>query len=107
MEKEISQLTEENEKLSLKIKELTSEANYKLKFEEISQINEKLDIENKNLNKQYYKSKQELESLKIELEQTKEKLNEVENEKKLKNYQLEEKTILKNIIIMIVLNVIN
>ena len=91
MEKQITQLTEENEKLSLKIKEINSEVNYKLKFEEISQINEKIDVENKNLNKQYYKSKQELESLKIELEQTKEKLNEVENDKKLKNYQLEEK----------------
>ena len=45
MEKEIAQLTEENEKLSLKIKELTSEVNYKLKFEEISQINEKMDVE--------------------------------------------------------------
>ena len=40
----------ENERLSLKIKEINSEVNYKLKFEEISQINEKLDIENKNLN---------------------------------------------------------
>ena len=91
MEKEISQLTEENEKLSLKIKELTSEANYKLKFEEISQINEKMDVENKNLNKQNYKSKKELENTKNELETIKEKLSEVENEKKLKSYQLEEK----------------
>ena len=90
MEKQITQLTEENEKLSIKIKEINSEVNYKLKFEEISQINEKIDIENK-INKQNYKTKQELESLKIELEQTKEKLNEIENDKKLKNYQLEEK----------------
>ena len=91
METAISQLTQENEKLCQRIKELNSVENYKLKFEEISQINEKIDIENKNLNKQYYKTKQELELLKTELEQTKEKLNEVENEKKLKNYQLEEK----------------
>ena len=33
MEKEISQLTEENEKLSLKIRELNSEVDYKSKFE--------------------------------------------------------------------------
>ena len=91
METAISQLTQENEKLCQRIKELNSVENYKLKFEEISQINEKIDIENKNLNKQYYKTKQELELLKTELEKTKEKLNEVENEKKLKNYQLEEK----------------
>ena len=91
MEKEISQLTEENEKLSLKIRELNSEVDYKSKFEEISQINEKLDVENKNLSKQNNKSKQEIELMKTELEQIKEKLNEAENEKKLKNYQLEEK----------------
>ena len=91
MEKEITQLTEENEKLSLKIRELNSEVDYKSKFEEISQINEKLDVENKNLNKQNNKSKQEIELMKNELEQVKEKLNEIENEKKLKNYQLEEK----------------
>ena len=91
METAISQLTQENEKLCQRIKELNSVENYKLKFEEISQINEKIDIENKNVNKQYYKTKQELELLKTELEKTKEKLNEVENEKKLKNYQLEEK----------------
>ena len=91
MEKEITQLNEENDKLTKRIKELSSEVNYKLKFEEISQINEKIDVENKNLNKQNYKTKQELDSIKIELGQIKEKLNEVENEKKLKNYQLEEK----------------
>ena len=91
MEKEISQLTEENEKLSLKIRELNSEVDYKLKYEEISQLNEKLDVENKNLNKQNNKSKQEIELMKTELEQLKEKLNDIENEKKLKNYQLEEK----------------
>ena len=91
MEKEISQLTEENEKLSLKIRELNSEVDYKSKFEEISQINEKLDVENKNLSKQNNKSKQEIELMKTELEQLKEKLNDIENEKKLKNYQLEEK----------------
>ncbi len=91
MEKEITQLTEENEKLSQKIRELTSDVNYKQKYEEISQINEKIDIENKNLNKQNYKSKQEIDSMKTELEQVKEKLSKAENEKKLKNYQLEEK----------------
>ena len=91
MEKEITQLNEENDKLTKKIKEISSEVNYKLKFEEISQINEKIDVENKNLNKQNYKTKQELDSIKNELGQIKEKLNEVENEKKLKNYQLEEK----------------
>ena len=91
MEKEITQLNEENDKLTKKIKELSSEVNYKLKFEEISQINEKIDVENKNLNKQNYKTKQELDSIKNELGQIKEKLSEVENEKKLKNYQLEEK----------------
>ena len=91
MEKEISQLTEENEKLSLKIRELNSEVDYKSKYEEISQLNEKLDVENKNLNKQNNKSKQEIELMKTELEQLKEKLNDIENEKKLKNYQLEEK----------------
>ena len=91
MEKEITQLTEENEKLSVKIRELNSEVDYKSKFEEIFQINEKIDVENKNLNKQNNKSKQEMELMKTELEQIKEKLNEVENEKRLKNYQLEEK----------------
>ena len=91
MEKEIKQLTEENEKLSTRIKELNSDIDYKLKFEEITQINEKLDIENKNLSKQNLKSKQEIDTMKSELEQIKEKLNKVENEKKLKNYQLEEK----------------
>ena len=80
MEKEIKQLTSENEKLSIK-----------LKFEEVSQINEKMKIENTNTNKQNYKYKQEIELLANELEQTKEKLDKVENEKKLKNYQLEEK----------------
>ena len=91
MEKEISQLTEENEKLSLKIRELNSEVDYKSKFEEISQMNEKLDVENKNLGKQNNKLKQEIEMMKTELEQVKEKLSEIENEKKLKSYQLEEK----------------
>jgi len=91
MEKEISQLTEENEKLSLKIRELNSEVDYKSKFEEISQMNEKLDVENKNLSKQNNKLKQEIEMMKTELEQVKEKLSEIENEKKLKSYQLEEK----------------
>ena len=65
------QLTDENEKLSLKISELSSDVNYKMKFEEITQINEKIEIENKNLNKQNYKSNQELESLKNELKQVK------------------------------------
>ena len=91
MEKEITQLTEENEKLSSKINEFNSEVDYKSKYEEISQINEKIDVENKNLNKQNNKSKQEIESMKTKLEQVKEKLNKAENEKKLKNYQLEEK----------------
>ena len=91
MEKEISQLTEENEKLSLKIRELNSEVDYKSKLEELSQINEKLDVENKNLSKQNNKLKQEIEMMKTELEQVKEKLSEIENEKKLKSYQLEEK----------------
>ena len=91
METEISQLTEENKKLTTRIKELSSDVDYKLKYEEISQINEKIDVENKNLSKQNYKFKRELELMKSELEQTKKKLNEVENEKKLKNYQLEEK----------------
>ena len=91
MEKEIKQLTSENEKLSIKMRELSSADNYKLKFEEVSQLNEKMKIENTNLNKQNYKYKQEIELLANELEQTKEKLDKVENEKKLKNYQLEEK----------------
>ena len=91
MEKEIKQLTSENEKLSIKMRELSSADNYKLKFEEVSQLNEKMKIENTNLNKQNYKYKQEIELLTNELEQTKEKLDKVENEKKLKNYQLEEK----------------
>ena len=43
------------------------------------------------MNKQNNKSKQEIESMKTELEQVKEKLSKAENEKKLKNYQLEEK----------------
>ena len=91
MEKEIKQLTSENEKLSIKMRELSSADNYKLKFEEVSQLNEKMKIENTNLNKQNYKYKQEIELLTNELGQTKEKLDKVENEKKLKNYQLEEK----------------
>ena len=91
MEKEIKQLTSENEKLSIKMRELSSADNYKLKFEEVSQLNEKMKIENTNINKQNYKYKQEIELLVNELEQTKEKLDKVENEKKLKNYQLEEK----------------
>ena len=91
MEKEIKQLTSENEKLSIKMRELSSADNYKLKFEEVSQLNEKMKIENTNINKQNYKYKQEIELLANELEQTKEKLDKVENEKKLKNYQLEEK----------------
>ena len=91
MEKEIKQLTIENEKLSNKLRELNSADNYKLKFEEIFQINEKMNIENANINKQNNKSRLEIESLKTELEQTTEKLNKIENEKKLKNYQLEEK----------------
>ena len=91
MEKEISQLTQENEKLSIKIKELNSGINYKEKYEELLQINEKTDCENKLLNKQYTKAKQDLDTMKNEIEQTKSKLTEVENDKKLKNYQLEEK----------------
>jgi len=67
MEKEIVQLTEENEKLSVKIKEISSDVNYKLKYEEISQIHVKMEVENKNLNKQNSKYKQELESTKNEL----------------------------------------
>jgi uncharacterized protein (DUF3084 family) len=43
------------------------------------------------LNKQNNKSKQEIETMKTELEQVKEKLYKAESEKKLKNYQLEEK----------------
>ena len=91
MEKEIKQLTAENEKLSIKLRELSTAGNYKLKFEEISQINEKMKVENVNINKQNNKSKQEIEFLKTELDQTKERLDKSENEKKLKNYQLEEK----------------
>ena len=91
MEKEINQLTLENEKLSVKMRDLSSADNYKLKFEEILQINEKMKVDNININKQNNKSKQEIESLKTELEQAKEKLDKTENEKKLKNYQLEEK----------------
>ncbi len=91
MEKEIKQLTAENEKLSVKMRELNSADNYKLKFEEASQVMEKLKVENENINKQNNKLRQELEYINSELEQAKEKLNKVENEKKLKNYQLEEK----------------
>ena len=91
MEKEIKQLTAENEKLSIKLRELSTAGNYKLKFEELSQINEKMKVENVNINKQNNKSKQEIEFLKTELDQTKERLDKIENEKKLKNYQLEEK----------------
>ena len=91
MEKEIKQLTSENEKLSIKMRELNSADNYKLKYEDLFQINEKMKVENTNLNKVNNKSRQEIELLSTELEQTKEKLDKVENEKKLKNYQLEEK----------------
>ena len=91
MEKEISQLTQENEKLSMKIKELNTGINYKEKYEELLQINEKIDCENKLLNKQYTKAKQDIETMKNDMEQIKSKLTEVENDKKLKNYQLEEK----------------
>ena len=70
MEKEIKQLTTENEKLSNKLRELNSVDNYKLKYEEISQINEKMNIENATINKQNSKSRLEIESLKTELEQT-------------------------------------
>ena len=91
MEKEIKQLTAENEKLSNKMKELSLADNYKLKYEEISQLNEKMKVENTNINKQNNKWRQEIELIKTELEQTKEKLYKIENEKKLKNYQLEEK----------------
>ena len=90
MEKEIKQLTAENEKLSIKMRELNSADNYKLKFEEASQVMEKLKVENENINKQNNKLRQELEYINSELEQAKEKLNKVENEKKLKNYQLKE-----------------
>ena len=91
MEKEISQLTQENEKLSQRIKELNTGINYKEKYEELLQINEKSDCENKLLNKQYTKAKQDIDTMKSEMEQMKSKLTEVENDKKLKNYQLEEK----------------
>ena len=91
MEKEISQLTQENEKLSMKIKELNTGINYKEKYEELLQINEKIDCENKLLNKQYTKAKQDIDTMKNDMEQIKSKLTEVENDKKLKNYQLEEK----------------
>ena len=91
MEKEINQLTLENEKLSVKMRDLSSADNYKSKFEEISQLNEKMKVDNMNISKQNNKSKQEIETLKTELEQAKEKLDKSENEKKLKNYQLEEK----------------
>lgn len=91
MEKEISQLTQENEKLSEKIKELNTGTNYKEKYEELSQLNEKMDCENKILNKQNTKAKQDIDQMKNELEQMKSKLTEAENDKKLKNYQLEEK----------------
>ena len=91
MEKEINQLTLENEKLSVKMRDLSSADNYKSKFEEISQLNEKMKVDNMNISKQNNKSKQEIETLKTELEQAKEKLDKTENEKKLKNYQLEEK----------------
>ena len=91
MEKEIKQLTTENEKLSLKIRELNSVDNYKLKFEQMSQINEKMKVENTTLNKQNIKWNEQIELLNTELEQTKEKLDKIETEKKLKNYQLEEK----------------
>lgn len=91
MEKEISQLTQENEKLSEKIKELNTGINYKEKYEELSQENEKMECENKILNKQNTKAKQDIDTMKNELEQMKSKLTEVENDKKLKNYQLEEK----------------
>jgi cell division protein FtsB len=64
MEKEIAQLTEENEKLSGKIRDLSSGVNYKLKFDELSQVNEKIDVENKNLAKQNNKFKKELEIIK-------------------------------------------
>ena len=91
MEKEISQLTQENEKLSQRIKELNTGINYKEKYEELLQINEKSDCENKLLTKQYTKAKQDIDTMKNEMEQIKSKLTEVENDKKLKNYQLEEK----------------
>ena len=91
MEKEIKQLTTENEKLCLKIRELNSVDNYKLKFEQMSQINEKMKVENTTLNKQNIKWNEQIELLNTELEQTKEKLDKIETEKKLKNYQLEEK----------------
>ena len=61
MEKEIKQLTAENEKLSIKMRELNSADNYKLKFEEASQVMEKLKVENENINKQNNKLRQELE----------------------------------------------
>ena len=98
MEKEIKQLTAENEKLSIKMRELNSADNYKLKFEEASQVMEKLKVENENINKQNNKLRQELEYINSELEQAKEKLNKVENEKKLKNYQLEEKATDKDVL---------
>ena len=71
MEKEINQLTLENEKLSVKMRDLSSADNYKSKFEEISQLNEKMKVDNMNISKQNNKSKQEIETLKTELEQAK------------------------------------
>ena len=78
-------------KIIMKLKELNSGINYKEKYEELLQINEKIDCENKLLNKQYTKAKQDIDTMKNDMEQIKSKLTEVENDKKLKNYQLEEK----------------
>lgn len=91
MEKEIKQLTAENEKLSNKMKELSLADNYKLKYEEISQLNEKMKVENTNINKQNNKWRQEIELIKTELEQTKEKLYKIENEKKIKELSIRRK----------------
>lgn len=91
MEKEIKQLTEENEKLSEELKKASLAEEVKLKNEQLEEELDGLRNEKENLLNENKRFKSSNEELKTNLEKIKSSLENSQSELKLKIYQLNQK----------------
>ena len=92
MEKEIRQLTEENEKLSQKIKDLNEKDDYKIQFYELEKKYNTLSNEKEDLLLERNQLKNDNSELNEQIETRNQQINNLENNIKLNKHLIEEKT---------------
>ena len=91
MEKEIRQLTEENEKLSQKIKDLNEKDDYKIQFYELEKKYNTLSNEKEDLLLERNQLKNDNSELNEQIETRNQQINNLENNLKLNKHLIEEK----------------